>query len=91
MGRVVGDADVCGRGHPRTAENTRIGKNGGRACRVCDRERDRAKRARSSAFGSRRRPLGTPADRIQLAAFRAANEAGVLDELLRRRLDGGAH
>lgn len=82
MGRVVGDADVCGRGHPRTAENTRIGKNGGRACRVCERERA----ALRGAFGSRTRPRGTPEDRVQLAAFRAANEAGVLDELLRRRV-----
>ncbi|MFJ5151393.1 hypothetical protein ACIQCF_07355 [Streptomyces sp. NPDC088353] len=35
---------TCVKGHPRTPENVRIRPDGGRACRVCDKERQQAKR-----------------------------------------------
>lgn len=40
----------CPKGHPYSAENTRIGKNGGRFCRTCHREANAAWRAKNPNY-----------------------------------------
>ncbi|WP_155054542.1 hypothetical protein [Streptomyces blattellae] len=49
--------DTCVHGHPRTPENVRVRPDGGRTCRVCDKERQQARRdAKSAADNTTHQP-----------------------------------